>query len=580
MSFLGIDIGGSWIKAAISGDNTFGDLKVTHLQNLRIQKIQSPLSPATKISALTGALEKLAILSNAGSKDITGIGVSTAGIVDYAGRQVLKAAAHLDLLKNSDWVDALEQKFHCPVSLINDGDAAVIGIAELGKFHDKGSGAVGVMTVGTGLGFSIWKNGRRWRPGKAVNLLGSIRTPSGFFDDIASVSRLASMDIENNLIKIFTDPYFEKIRQNYAVHLGQIINTAAILYDLDEIMICGGLADAVTASAFPLEKNLNLLLADTPAERNHPVRVEVVKEGNLLQLIGALSIAKGEAEAQSKRVTRAYNELVSEKPYQDSIQLQNLSAKEILEILWQAEQEAGENLKEILPLVVTMIETISERLDKGGRIIYVGAGTSGRIAAMDSIEIPCTFGFPKNRIITLIAGGVTNASMEIESDFEEDASAVPEMLLLDISSNDIVIGISVSGTAYFVQSALAFAKSRGSFSAIIQGELPKEKLPFCDMVIPLFSGGEVVAGSTRMKAGTSTKKILNFISTTVMIKMGKVTGSFMVNVACINNKLVKRAQHILKVQYDIDEDESLKRLKEADMKLTKAIENIHSSLNG
>jgi N-acetylmuramic acid 6-phosphate etherase len=391
---------------------------------------------------------------------------------------------------------------------------------------------------------------------------------------MASVSKFASVAEEKDLGKLFTEPFFKEVRLKYLQQLVQVINTAGILYNLDEVMICGGLADAVTAFGFALEEELNLMLADIPGELNHRIKVFVMKEGNTLQLIGALALAKGEAEAQSRRVIKTYHALESEEPYQEDIQLQDLSSEEIIETFYRAEQEAGENLRRSLPLLVSVAEIISERIKAGGRIIYVGAGTSGRIAAMDAVEINCTYGFPEDRIITLIAGGIADAAIEIESDFEEDASAVPEMLLLNISSNDVVIGISASGTAYFVQSALAFAKSRGAFSAIIQRDFSNDSLLFCDRIVPLWSGNEVVAGSTRMKAGTATKKVLNFISSTVMIKMGKVAGSYMVDVACINNKLVERAQSILKLLYNIDKQEAYQKLKDADMNLNQVIRNI------
>jgi len=150
------------------------------------------------------------------------------------------------------------------------------------------------------------------------------------------------------------------------------------------------------------------------------------------------------------------------------------------------------------------------------------------------------------------------------------------LLLLNVSAQDVVIGISASGTAYYVQSALAFSIARGAYSVMIQSERPEIELPFCDVVIPLNSGYEVVAGSTRMKAGTATKKILNFISSTVMIKMGKVAGSYMVDVSCINIKLIERAQSILKILYNIDENEAIEMLKREDMKLSRVIESIRS----
>ena len=151
------------------------------------------------------------------------------------------------------------------------------------------------------------------------------------------------------------------------------------------------------------------------------------------------------------------------------------------------------------------------------------------------------------------------------------------MLLLNIQPEDVVIGISASGTAYYVQSALAFAKERGAYSVLLQSMLPEALHPFCDITIPMNSGYEVVAGSTRMKAGTATKRILNFISSSVMIKMGKVAGSYMVDVACINKKLIERAQDILGKLYALEKDEAIEKLQKHNLQLSSVIEEITKS---
>jgi len=250
---------------------------------------------------------------------------------------------------------------------------------------------------------------------------------------------------------------------------------------------------------------------------------------------------------------------------------------DIIETMWHAEQEAGTLLKSSLPIISTVTEEAITRIKKGGRIIYVGAGTSGRVAAMDAVEVPCTYGFPEDRIMAVIAGGISDAAIEIESDFEEDASAVPEMLFLNIQSKDVVIGISASASAYYVQSALAFAKNRDALSVLVQAGPSISELPYCKYIIPLNSGNEVVAGSTRMKAGTATKKVLNFLSSSIMISLGKVAGSYMVDVACINNKLVQRAQDILNILYGIDAKDALDKLKEEDFNLNRVIQKIQLS---
>ena len=572
MKYIGIDIGGTWIKGAVVNDKFFQSDKLLKHRDFQIKKVKSPLHATSSLDDFVETLNKLINSFNVEIEEITGIGISTGGIVDYGGTKVLKAASHLNVLKSDSWKNNLEKQLQCNAAIINDADAATIGLAETGCL--TGNRTIGIMPVGTGLGFTVWRNGRRWRPGKALTLLGSIRLPKGNFDSMASASKLAKFHKDNNLVEVLINPEFKEQRKHYIHNLVKIINSAAILYSLDKVIICGGLADAANACNYHLEQTLNDLLADTPVEMKKSVKVDVSPEGNRLQLIGALALAKSESVANKNRVTLAYNTLDTEIPYQKDLQLHNMQTAAIMETFWQAEQEAADLLKTSLPIMANIADKSVSRINNGGRIIYVGCGTSGRIAAMDAVEIPCTYGFPEERILAVIAGGVSDAAIEIESDFEEDASAVPEMLLINIKRDDIVIGISASGAAYFVQSALAFAKSRGALSVLIQTKLPDRELPFCDYVIPLNSGNEVVAGSTRMKAGTATKKVLNFLSSTIMVKMGKVAGPYMIDVACINNKLVERAQAILKVLYHIEKNDSLKRLKAANMNLTKVIKDI------
>lgn len=571
--YLGIDIGGTWIKGAIVDEQFFQIDKTSKLKHFQVEKINSPLHAKATLLEFVEALKELIAYFNIEPEEIKGIGISTAGIINYHGTRVLKAAAHLNILKNNSWKSALEKQLQCSAAIINDGDAATIGLAETGYL--TGNKTIGIMPIGTGLGFTVWRNGRRWRPGKSLTLLGSIRTPDDIFDSIASATKLASLDEYNNLLNVLTNTSFQMGRESYIQNLVKVINSAAILYSLDDVIICGGLADAANTCSYPLEQILNDSLQEPPVELKKSVKVLVAREGNQLQLIGALALAKGESIAIQNKIVPNYYSLDTEIPYMKKVQLQNMQTLAIIETLWKAEQEAGDLLRTSLPIISDIADESVTRINAGGRIIYIGAGTSGRIAAVDAVEIPCTYGFPEDRILALIAGGVSDAAIEIESNFEEDASAVPEMLLLNIQPEDVVIGISASGAAYYVQSALAFAKDRKALSVLIQTKLPDTELPFCDYVIPLNSGNEVVAGSTRMKAGTATKKVLNFLSSTIMIKMGKVSGPYMIDVACINNKLVERAQGILKILYNIDKEDALKKLKNADMNLSQVIKNIN-----
>lgn len=572
MKYLGIDVGGTWIKGTVVDERKYFDLELSKTK-LRVHRIRNSLNSHSTLDDVINILNEIIGRFKAPPEEISGIGIATTGIVNYQGSRILKATESLHVLKTNNWKKRLKNHFQCNnIALINDTDSAAIGLAECGYL--SGDGTVGIMPIGTGLGFTVWRNGRRWRPGKTYTLLGSISMSSESFNSMASASKLSKLSKDNDLVEVLTQATFREERESYFQNLAQIINNATILYNLDELIICGGLVDTTSKCSYPLEKTLKKYICKKPFELKSSIKIRTPQEGNTLQLIGALALVRGESIASQNKTTKTYNTLSSEKPYRNDLQLQSMASSDIIEIFWRAEQEAGNSLKKALPAINKNTMEAVERLKMGGRLIYIGSGTSGRIAAMDAIEIPCTYGFPEDRVLTVISGGISDASIEIESDFEEDASSIPDMLLLNLNSKDVVIGISASGAAYFVQSGLSFAKERGALSILIQDEESKPAPPFCNSVIPLYSGNEVVAGSTRMKAGTATKKILNFISSTIMIRLDKVAGPYMINVTCTNKKLVDRALDILKKLYNIDKEEGMQRLKKADMKLSKVIQNI------
>ena len=157
-----------------------------------------------------------------------------------------------------------------------------------------------------------------------LNLMGSIRTPSGLYDAVASASKLAMEDPENKLIEVLTHHSHKKVREEYLNNLVDIINTAAIIYNLDEVIICGGLADAVSACNYPLENMLNTKLEKTPFELKKSVGSIVLKEGNTLQLIGAIALARGEAVALNNKVSKSYDSIKKQNPYKKDIQFQEI----------------------------------------------------------------------------------------------------------------------------------------------------------------------------------------------------------------------------------------------------------------
>ncbi|WP_298652707.1 N-acetylmuramic acid 6-phosphate etherase [uncultured Proteiniphilum sp.] len=574
--YLGIDIGGSRIKAVTVLGTQLRPVDVSsQIDSAVFEVVDSRLRDKGTIDDFITALDEL--LDKIFPKDktiISGIGISTAGIVNYAGTSVEIAGGHISALTDSKWINHLKEKTKAPVALINDADATAVGAAVKGYL--SGIQTIGVMPIGTGVGFTVWRNGRLWRPGGKYTLLGSIMSPKGSFDEIAGLAEI-NRRTNGRLSELFKEEFFIELRTEYEQHLSEVIYSACVVYNIDKILIGGGLAEII--GDYPLKEVLEAKIEPKLATLAQKVDIEIMYEGNRLPLIGASMLAIGEQIARKNSRTKRYEQIETEIPYQKSIHLEKKSAISIVELLDLTERESAEKLKKSIPSIAEVANLIADRLKKGGRLLYVGAGTSGRLAAIDTVEIPCTFGFPRDKVMTFISGGIADASIEIETNFEEDASAVPELLLVNVQHNDIVIGISVSGSAYYVQSALAFAKYCGAFSVLIS-ESDKGNTFFCDRVIALHSGHELVAGSTRMKAGTATKKVLNYLSTTAMILLGNVYDCYMVEVECINQKLIKRAQNLMQILFGIKEEDTYKILEQHDFNLKKAIIEMTISSNG
>ena len=573
---LSIDIGGTWIKGAVIDCATLDEVLNSHsfafFSTRIINKVRSNLSHGASVDVVIDALKQLFSTILTPDLDVCGVGISTAGVVDYEGSKILFTAPHLSPLKDNSWVKWISSYLDTPVVLVNDADAVTVGASSLGYL--KGYRTVGIMPVGTGLGFSVWRNGRRWNPFFNYTLMGCISTPSGTFDQLASVVSFADSHPDKDVIALFNDEKYKTALDSYMDNLVHIIQSAYYMYHTEEILLGGGLADAAIAADFPMDERLNALMDNQPLVDGRKQKVHLLREGNKLPLLGAALVGYGEAVANKMRRKKEYGSFGTEKAHDASLHLDKMDTSSLVNLLWNTEQEAGLALSDSMKDISEVADKIVNSLEAGGRLIYVGAGTSGRLAAIDTVELACTFGFPRDRVLTLIAGSVADAAFDIETNFEEDASAIPEMLTASVTKKDIVIGITVSGSAYYVQSALAYAKFIGAHSILIQEEYDTT-YSFCDKIIALRTGGEVIAGSTRMKAGTATKKVINFLSTTAMIRMGKVHGTFMTNVECINEKLIHRAQYILRNLYGISEEKALSILSKSQYSLTDAIKLIN-----
>ena len=252
--------------------------------------------------------------------------------------------------------------------------------------------------------------------------------------------------------------------------------------------------------------------------------------------------------------------------------LENKTVKDLVSIINKEDHSVAKSVSKNLDKIEKLINNIKPRMHKGGRLFYIGAGTSGRLGILDASECPPTFGVSDQIVIGLIAGG--DKAIRKSQEFAEDSleQGWEDLKKYEINSNDSVIGIAASGTTPYVVSTIKKCNEKeiltGCITCNSNSPLSKEaKFPI-DVVV----GPEVVTGSTRMKSGTAQKMILNIISTTLMIRLGRVKGNKMVDMQLSNNKLVDRAEKMLMNELKISLDEA-KKLLQKHKSVRKSIEN-------
>ena len=252
--------------------------------------------------------------------------------------------------------------------------------------------------------------------------------------------------------------------------------------------------------------------------------------------------------------------------------LENKTVKDLVSIINKEDHSVAKSVSKNLDKIEKLIKNIEPRMHKGGRLFYIGAGTSGRLGILDASECPPTFGVSDQIVIGLIAGG--DKAIRKSQEFAEDSleQGWEDLKKYEINSNDSVIGIAASGTTPYVVSTIKKCNEKeiltGCITCNSNSPLSKEaKFPI-DVIV----GPEVVTGSTRMKSGTAQKMILNIISTTLMIRLGRVKGNKMVDMQLANNKLVDRAEKMLINELKISLDEA-KKLLQKHKSVRKSIEN-------
>jgi N-acetylmuramic acid 6-phosphate etherase len=222
--------------------------------------------------------------------------------------------------------------------------------------------------------------------------------------------------------------------------------------------------------------------------------------------------------------------------------------------------------------IARVVDLIEAAFRAGGRLVYVGAGTSGRLGVLDAAECPPTFGTPPEMVVGVIAGGYPALVKSVEGAEDDVNAAIGEMDARRIGPDDVVVGIAASGTTPFVRAALSRAQTLGARTAIVScSEPPKLLRETCDVCIVVAVGPEVVTGSTRMKAGTATKLVLNTLTTGAMIRLGKTYGNLMVDLRAWNDKLIDRSQRIVMETTGLGRDEAWDVIQAADGRVKTAI---------
>ena len=263
--------------------------------------------------------------------------------------------------------------------------------------------------------------------------------------------------------------------------------------------------------------------------------------------------------------------LSTEKQNINSRAIDDKSISEILHIINSEDQKVAEKVKEAIPEIEQTILIARDAIRNGHRIYYVGAGTSGRLGVLDASEIPPTFSAPIYFFNGIIAGGDKALRQSIEGIEDQPETAIDDLKSVKLKANDVIIGISASGAAKYVKSSLDYGKSIGAKTVY----LICNKEPFLsvnsDIIIKINTGPEVITGSTRMKAGTATKMVLNMISTATMIQLGKVYDNLMIDLRAVNDKLIDRGTRIIVQLTGVHYELANSKLLDADKSVKTAI---------
>ena len=281
----------------------------------------------------------------------------------------------------------------------------------------------------------------------------------------------------------------------------------------------------------------------------------------------------------AENLLQTLSTLITEQRNPNSMHVDSLSALEIVQLMNQEDKQVPLAIEKCLPQIAQAVECIVAAFQQGGRLVYIGAGTSGRLGVLDASECPPTFGVSPEMVKGIIAGGERALRHPIEGAEDSKAQAVVDLQTIQFSSKDVLVGIAASGRTPYVIGALEYAKSLGSVTASIASNPNSAMANIVDIAIDTVVGPEVLTGSSRLKSGTAQKLVLNMLTTASMILMGKCYQNLMVDVQASNEKLKARAIRIVMQATDCDKALAEETLKQADQNAKLAIMMILSGLD-
>ncbi|MGS4882655.1 N-acetylmuramic acid 6-phosphate etherase [Photobacterium damselae] len=273
------------------------------------------------------------------------------------------------------------------------------------------------------------------------------------------------------------------------------------------------------------------------------------------------------------------SQLVTESRNQASHAIDTLSTLDMVTIINQEDQKVALAVEKTLPEVALAVDAIADAFMVGGRLIYMGAGTSGRLGILDASECPPTYGSNPNQVVGLIAGGHKAILKAVENAEDNQELAEQDLQNLGLTENDVVVGIAASGRTPYVIGGMKYAHSIGAQVVAISCNPQSEMTKIADIAITPVVGAEVVTGSSRMKAGTAQKLVLNMLTTGAMIRTGKVFGNLMVDVEATNAKLIQRQTDIVMQATDCDVAQAEEALSACDRHCKTAILMILAELD-